>query len=51
VGTIKKFISGKGNANKQQVIDEIKKRGHMPNDDNEADALALLYLAIENYSN
>ena len=43
VGTIKKFATGKGNANKSDVIKAIKTRGHKVKDDNEADALALLY--------
>lgn len=51
VGTIKKFISGKGNASKQEVIQAIKEKGHMPKDDNEADALALLYWRINNEKN
>lgn len=45
VGTIKKFITGKGNANKQAVIAAVKDLGHQPEDDNEADALALLHFA------
>lgn len=43
VGAIKKFITGKGNANKGDVIKAIQSRGHKVKDDNEADALALLY--------
>lgn len=43
VGTIKKFIANKGNASKEEVITAIRERGHSPKDDNEADALALLY--------
>jgi crossover junction endodeoxyribonuclease RuvC len=46
VGTIKKFATGKGNASKEDVIRAMKGRGHEPIDDNEADALALLYWAI-----
>jgi Holliday junction resolvasome RuvABC endonuclease subunit len=42
VGTIKKFWTGLGNANKQQMIDEAVARGYAPVDDNEADAIALL---------
>lgn len=42
VGTIKKSISGKGNANKKAVIDAVKALGYLPSDDNEADAIALL---------
>jgi hypothetical protein len=46
VGTIKKHITGKGNANKQMVIDAIKLKGFDPKDDNEADALAILDYVI-----
>lgn len=42
VGVIKKHITGKGNASKDQVIKAIKAKGFNPIDDNEADALALL---------
>lgn len=42
VGTIKKHITGKGNATKYAVIDAIKAKGFTPVDDNEADSLALL---------
>ncbi len=42
VGVIKKHITGKGNANKDQVIKAVKAKGFNPIDDNEADALALL---------
>jgi len=44
VGSIKKFICGKGNASKEEVIESLKSKGHSPKDDNEADALALLLL-------
>jgi len=47
VGTIKKFIAGKGNADKQAVIQSVRARGYHPNDDNEADAIAILLWAIE----
>ncbi len=47
VGTIKKFITGKGNAGKAAVIAAVKALGHQPEDDNEADALALLHFARE----
>ena len=46
VGTIKRFITGKGNASKAEVITAIRALGHCPVDDNEADALALLHWAI-----
>ena len=47
VGTIKRFISGKGNADKQAVIAAVRARGFNPADDNEADALAILLWAME----
>jgi hypothetical protein len=47
VGTIKRFIAGKGNADKAAVIAAIRARGFNPTDDNEADALAILLWAIE----
>ena len=47
VGTIKRFIAGKGNADKDAVIAAIRARGFAPADDNEADALAILLWAIE----
>jgi hypothetical protein len=49
VGTIKRHATGKGNASKDLVIAAMRARGHSPADDNEADALALLYWAIERY--
>lgn len=43
---IKKYITGKGNANKEVVIKAVADRiGYTGKDDNEADALALLLLA------
>ena len=47
VGTIKKHATGKGNANKDEMVSAARQRGHYPSDDNEADALALLHWAIE----
>ena len=49
VGTIKKHATGKGNAGKEDVIASVTARGHTPVDDNEADALALLYWAIQHH--
>lgn len=46
VGAIKKFWTGKGNASKEEMIAEALKRGHEPADDNEADALAILYFTM-----
>lgn len=45
VGTIKKFWTGNGNADKAAMIAEAKQRGFKPVDDNHADALALLAYA------
>ena len=45
VGTIKLHATGKGNAGKPAMISAMWARGHAPVDDNEADALALLYCA------
>jgi len=47
VGTIKRFVTGKGNANKDAVIAAVSARGYAPADDNEADAIALLLWVIE----
>jgi hypothetical protein len=47
VGTIKRFATGKGNANKQAMIAAVRDRGFSPADDNEADAIAILLWAIE----
>jgi Holliday junction resolvasome RuvABC endonuclease subunit len=47
VGTIKRFIAGKGNADKAAVIAAVRERGFSPGDDNEADAIAILLWAIE----
>ena len=47
VGTIKRFIAGKGNADKAAVIAAVRARGYAPVDDNEADAIAILLWAIE----
>ena len=45
VGTIKAFVTGKGNANKAAMIAAVEQRGFRPADDNEADAIALLLWA------
>jgi Holliday junction resolvasome RuvABC endonuclease subunit len=47
VGTIKKFATGNGNATKLDMVNAMERRGHKPQDDNEADALALLYWRVE----
>jgi Holliday junction resolvasome RuvABC endonuclease subunit len=45
VGTIKKHATGKGNASKDEMLAAARNLGHIPADDNEADALALLAYA------
>ena len=47
VGTIKRFATGKGNADKAAMIAAMRARGFAPADDNEADAIALLLWATE----
>ena len=47
VGTIKKHATGKGNASKDEMVAAVRARDHAPVDDNEVDAIALLYLARE----
>lgn len=48
VKTIKKFITGNGNADKLAVIEAVKARGFEVEDHNIADAIALLSYVIEN---
>jgi Holliday junction resolvasome RuvABC endonuclease subunit len=47
VGTIKKFATGKGNASKEEMITAAKSRGFDPQTDDEADALAILFLGVK----
>jgi hypothetical protein len=47
VGTIKRHITGKGNASKEEVIAAVRALGFDPTDDNEADAIALLDWALK----
>lgn len=47
VGDIKKFIAGRGNATKAQVVAAVRKLGYEPEDENEADAIAILRLALK----
>jgi crossover junction endodeoxyribonuclease RuvC len=46
VGTIKKFWTGKGNADKATMVAEAESRGFSPSDDNEADAIALFEMKV-----
>jgi Holliday junction resolvasome RuvABC endonuclease subunit len=47
VATIKRHVTGKGNADKGAVIAAVRALGFDPTDDNEADALALLDWALK----
>lgn len=47
VATIKRFATGKGNADKAAMITAMRARGFVPSDDNEADAIALLLWATD----
>lgn len=47
VGTVKKNWTGNGAARKDIMIAEAKERGFNPVDDNEADALAIMALALK----
>ncbi len=49
VGTIKRHVTGRGNADKTAVIEAIRARGFKPADDNEADAIAILLWAIDTH--
>jgi crossover junction endodeoxyribonuclease RuvC len=46
VATIKREFTGSGNASKDAMIAEARRRGFSPIDDNEADALALFHLKV-----
>jgi Holliday junction resolvasome RuvABC endonuclease subunit len=48
VGTIKKHITGAGNASKEKVIAAVRAHGHKPMDHNEADAIALASYVLYN---
>lgn len=47
VGTIKRHVTGRGNAPKDAVVAAVKALGYSPVDHNEADAIALLLLSME----
>lgn len=50
VATIKKHWTGNGAAKKDKMIEEANRRGFNPKDDNEADALAILHLTLDEFS-
>lgn len=47
VGEIKRYWTGKGNAPKDEMIAKAIARGFTVEDDNQADAIALLHLKLE----
>ncbi len=47
VSTIKKRFAGHGQATKKDVIDQCRALGFKPGGDNEADAIALLHVALD----
>jgi Holliday junction resolvasome RuvABC endonuclease subunit len=49
VGTVKKCITGKGNANKDKVIAAVRARGYEPQSDDEADAIAIALTGFEKH--
>lgn len=51
VTTIKKLTTGNGNASKNDVIEVIRSKGFNSQDDNEADSLAILLIALNRLKN
>lgn len=51
VSTIKKFLTGNGRASKQEVVDAITEKGFEVENDDEADALAVLMMTLHSNSN
>lgn len=47
VSTIKRLFAGHGNASKADVIEQCRALGFKPGGDNEADAIALLHVALD----
>src|SRR5690606_17134545 len=47
VATIKKHLTGKGNASKVEMIAAVQERGFAVEDDNQADAVAIALLMME----
>ena len=47
VSTIKRLFAGHGNASKADVIEQCRAMGFRPGGDNEADAIALLHVALD----
>ena len=51
VSYIKRQVTGKGNASKKEVIEAVRALGYHPQDDNEADAIALIELVFKSVCN
>ncbi len=51
VQAIKKFMTGKGNATKDEMIAATKQKGFNPETDDEADAISIMLIAIEDQIN
>ena len=51
VQAIKKFMTGKANATKDEMITAARQKGFSPETDDEADAIAIMLLAIEDQIN
>ena len=51
VQAIKKFMTGKGNATKDEMIAAARQKGFNPETDDEADAISVMLLAIEDQIN
>jgi Holliday junction resolvasome RuvABC endonuclease subunit len=47
VVAVKRYATGRGNADKAAMVTAIQARGFRPADDNEADAIALLLWATD----
>lgn len=50
VGTIKKFATGRGNANKDLMIEACRRAGYEPQNDNVADAFFIAQLGAKTWS-
>lgn len=49
VGVIKKSLTGKGNSNKEKMMEAVKEKGFNPTDHNEADAIAIMLHILKCY--
>ena len=51
VQAIKRFMTGKGNATKDEMIAAARQKGFNPKTDDEADAIAIMLLALKDAIN